>query len=99
MDVTGPHEGQDVGASVSPRRRAMLRQELAGRSSNKRARDPRFSRVKTDLQRLQHSLREIPDIRGELVARATARLREEYYNTRESAERTAAAILQTLGTE
>ena len=96
MDVKGPADSHDIGSNVSPRRREQLRNQLA-EASHKNLYTPRYAENATpEVHHLTQKLRAIPEVRAEAVALARQKLLEEYFSTRESAERTAEAILRTL---
>lgn len=96
MDVKGPADSHDFGSNVSPRRRELLRKELA-EASPKNSYASRYAEDATpEVHHLTRQLRAIPEVRTEAIAVAREKLLGEYFSTRASAERTAEAILQTL---
>ena len=97
MDVRGPADGQDVPRNVSPTRRELLRDELTAAASPKSsALSDGQQDFAPEIPRLVQQLRALPEVRAELVAAAARKLKAGHYSTRESAEKTAEAILRTL---
>lgn len=100
MDVRGPADGQDVPPKVSRTRLELLRDELRDGSHPQSHASPFVAHATApEILQLVQKLRELPEVRGELVAEAAVKLREGQLSTRESAERTAEAILRTLARE
>ena len=97
MDVRGPLANQNVNPNeVLPKQGETHRLESAGpkiptdhlqqSSSAEHQRAP-------EVVRLTSQLKEIPEVRQDVIARVEKRLNDGVYLTRESAERTAEAIL------
>lgn len=95
MDVRGPAESHDANNNLSQVRRGPLRFESADGMPNSKL--PQFTPHTTapEIVRLTETLKDIPEVREELVARIIEKLRAGEYSSRRSAERTAEAILGT----
>lgn len=92
MDVRGPAESHDANNNIS-QVRGSVRFESA--ESSPSSKPPMFTThvESPGIVRLTQQLKELPEVREELVAQTIAKLREGYFSTPESAERTAEAIL------
>ena len=96
MDVRGPTDSHDANNQLSQVRERLRYEAAEGTPAAKLAGS---SSPQSEIQQLTQQLQAVPEVRAELVAATVAKLREGHFSTRESAERTAEAVLRTLSKE
>jgi hypothetical protein len=100
MDVRGTADSHDPNSnSVSQVRREVLRYESAEEATGAHHAKSHIIERSTapEILDLVQQLKVLPEVREELVTEAGAKLRDGHYSTRKNAEKTAEAILRTLG--
>lgn len=96
MDVRGPIEGGDVKGNF-----AQVRHESVQHSAHKAAgpheKQAISNRTDSEINQIVARLKEVPEVRAEMVAQTLEKLRSGELLTRASAENTAKAILDEGG--
>ena len=95
MDVGGPSRND---AKLDGNRMDVVRLD-GNEESPSKASVPTPSAIENDVLELVHRLRQLPEVREEIVQASIAKLSRGEFTNRESAERTAEAILKTFDKE
>ena len=100
MDVRGPTNRHGAHNHLSPVNRESLRPQGAGETTAPHVTTPGIVGASgSEANRLVRELQQLPEVREEMVQAAIAKLRRGDFDKRESAERTAEAILKTYDRE
>lgn len=99
MDVRGSTDSHEANNKLSQLRQEILRFEAAEGTPDAKSTSSKASVDDSEIVRLLQQLKAVPEVRAELVALSVAKLREGHFSTRESAERTAEAVLRTMSKE
>ena len=91
MDVRGPTDSHNANGNKLPHVN-QIRIE-SGSEVRPKASSFTTSSAESEVVTLLQQLKEIPEVREELVAEMVTKLSDGYFSTRESAEKTAEAIL------
>lgn len=99
MDVRGSTDSHEANNKLSQLRQEILRFEAAEGPPDAKGTQSQLSVDGSEIVQLLQQLKAMPEVRAELVELAVTKLREGHFSTRESAERTAEAVLRTISKE
>lgn len=98
MDIRGPLGGGDAKDNLSHIRPEPIRHE-AHSLNGPNLSDVKSQTPESEINELVNNLKQVPEVREELVTQTIAKLRDGELLTRASAEKTAQAILELMSTE
>ena len=99
MDVRGPTNQNGPRNQISPAKRGAVRVEGAEQSVPAPPSSPPLRATESETTRLIRELQQLPEIREEMVEISISKLRSGELLERDSAERTAEAILRAYDKE
>ena len=99
MDVRGPADKSGVGNDLIRVNGERVRFEPAEQLPNSKGQANSFHSSEGKLAELVRQLKELPEVREDLVKETIVKLRDGQYATRESAEQTAERVMQLMSEE